>query len=94
MAGNKRWSGKELDYLRKNYLFVDVNEMAQHLGRSVNAIQWKASQLGILIRDGKLKNSEYKIVVNVTKEQYELLQGSPNISYIVRDALDHYFNKK
>lgn len=94
MAGNKRWSGKELEYLRNNYLFMDVNEMAQHLGRSVDAIQWKASQLGVHVRDGKLKNAEYKITVNVTKEQYELLQGSPNISYIVRDALDYYLNIK
>lgn len=94
MAGNKRWSGEDLEYLRKNYLFVDVRDISKHLGRSVDAIQWKASQLGLLIRDGKLRNAEYKIVVNVTKEQFELLEGSPNKSYIVREALDEYFKLK
>ena len=94
MAGNKRWSAQELEYLQSNYLFMNVKELSEHLGRSVDAIQWKASQLKILIRDGKMKNARFKIVVNVTKEHFELLEGSPNKSFIIREALDEYFKLK
>lgn len=94
MAGNKTWSGEELSYLRTNYLTKDVNDISNHLGRSVSAVQWKASQLGLLIRDGKLRNASYKIVINVTKEQFELLDKSPNKSDIARKALDKYFELK
>jgi DNA-directed RNA polymerase specialized sigma24 family protein len=47
MAGNKRWSRADLDILEQKYGSMPVEELAVLLGRSVDAVQWKASKAGI-----------------------------------------------
>ena len=47
MAGNKRWIGIEIDVLKENYGKIDVDILAEQLNRSVDAVHWQASKLGI-----------------------------------------------
>ena len=61
--------------------------------RSKNAIQWKASQLDILIRNGKQIRAEYKIIVNITEAQHVYLKIKRNHSRIIREALDLYIKE-
>lgn len=96
MAGNKRWSTDEIEYLEKNYRDNDIVKMISFLKRSEHAIHWKASQMGILQRDGKQRKASYKKVIAFTKEHHLFLKKSKNNSHIVRLALDLYIklNKK
>ena len=47
MAGNKRWSLKDVEYLKENYGVLHVSEISETLNRSIDAVHWKASSLGI-----------------------------------------------
>ena len=48
MAGNKRWSEKEIQYLRKHYQGTDIDDILRVLtNRSKASIHKKASDLGI-----------------------------------------------
>lgn len=47
MAGNKRWTEKDIATLRSEYGFTTVEELAKKLSRSVDAVRWKASKLRI-----------------------------------------------
>ena len=90
----KRWTSDELQVLKKHYIGNSIEEVLKLLpGRSKDAIQWKASQLGLLIRDGKQRKANKKIFVNVTAQHFEKLGHSRNHSRIVRNALDMYFDK-
>lgn len=90
----KRWSSEELEILRKNYVGNPIEKVVELLpGRSKDAIQWKANALGLLIRDGKQRKANKKIIVNITEEHFELLGHSRNHSRIVREALDLYFKR-
>jgi len=53
MAGNRRWSAKEIDYVIKNYGRVPVADIAKKLKRSKDSVHWKANSL-----DVKFKRSE------------------------------------
>lgn len=89
------WSVEELEILEKHYINNSIDKMMILLPkRSKNAIQWKASQLGLLIRNGKKLRAHNKIIVNITDEQLEFLGSIRNHSRIVRDALDLYIKKK
>ncbi|RKD96745.1 hypothetical protein [Marinifilum flexuosum] len=91
----KRWSADELQVLKKHYVGNAIEEVLKLLpGRSKDAVQWKASQLGLLIRDGKQRKANKKIIANVTEEHYKKLGHSRNHSRIVREALDLYFKEK
>ena len=95
MTSRKRWSSDELEILRKHYVGNAIEEVLKLLpGRSKDAVQWKASQLGLLIRDGKQRKADKKVIANVTKEHLELLGHSRNHSRIIREALDLYFKLK
>ena len=91
MAGNKRWGTEELEILKTDYQHSAIEEIVELLpDRSKDAIQWKASQLGLLIRNGKLIKANKKIIANVTEEQLQFLERKRNHSRIVREALDLY----
>lgn len=47
MAGNKRWTQDQLDFLQENYGRKDIKIIAKKLSRSLDAVHWKAKQLGI-----------------------------------------------
>lgn len=84
----KHWSFKDLEFLEKNYRSEDLKMICEKLGRSKNAVQWKASQLGYLIRDGKKEKADHKIIANITKKQYDFVTKNRNHSSIVRKAIN------
>lgn len=43
----KTWNSKELSILQDRYLFIDTKDLSELLGRTKNAIEQKASQLGL-----------------------------------------------
>jgi|GEM_PF-6284452 len=47
MAGFRRWSSNEIEFLTKKYGVLPVSEIAETLNRSEDAVHWKASSLGI-----------------------------------------------
>ena len=47
MAGNKRWTIADINTLKNEYGNEDITVLANKLGRSVDAVHWKASQLNI-----------------------------------------------
>jgi hypothetical protein len=94
MTGSKHWTEKELTLLIRKYETTPIEEMMKLLpGRSKNAIQWKASEIGCIIRDGKIRKAEYKMEINFTKEQADFLNKKRNHSRIVREALDLYMKR-
>ncbi len=89
-----KWTTEELEILKKEYQHSTIEEMVELIpGRSKDAIQWKASQLGFLIRNGKQIQAEKKIIANITNEQFEFLKKKRNHSRIVREALDLYIKQ-
>jgi len=51
----KYWKGKEIKFLRENYMNMTYNEIAQILGRTEGAVQYKAQELGFQKRKTKNK---------------------------------------
>lgn len=94
MASKERWTTKELEILKKEYEFVPIEELIELLpGRSKEAIQWKANNMGLIIRNGKQIKANHKIIVNITEEQFEFLQKKRNHSRVIREALKLYMEK-
>ena len=58
---SKDWSKEEIDYLREHYSRHTVNEVANHLGRSSNAVRIKAQRMEILT-DRYLSAEEEKYI--------------------------------
>lgn len=58
-----KYTEQELDSLREEYSDGDLDELSENLGRSKNAIQMKASRLG-LSRDKKMTNKSMSIEYN------------------------------
>lgn len=94
MAGNKAWSQEELDYLKANYHDAPLSALIEHLGRTKHAIEWKASQLGYLIRDGKRVKADNKIIVNITADQKAFLDQKRNHSALIRRLLDQHIKQE
>lgn len=63
MAGNRRWSENDLKILQSEYGRTNLSDLAQKLGRSVDALQWKASKEGI------------SFVREITVEQYNSIES-------------------
>ncbi len=62
MAGNKRWSDKEISVLRKYYAGSDIKELVKKLpNRSVNSIHKKASDLGVSFTKNERTNLDLRI---------------------------------
>ena len=75
------WSNDEIEKLEKFYESKSIEEMIILLpNRTKDAIQWKASNLGILKRDGKKLEAFKKVTINITQKQYDycLLYTSPS----------------
>lgn len=43
----KRWTDEELEYLKENYCNKSINEVSNHLGRTISGCRMKAVKLGI-----------------------------------------------
>ena len=84
----KHWSAEDLEFLEKNYQSENLEMICEKLCRSKYAVQWKASKLGLLIRDGKKEKASQKIIVNVTQKQYDFITKNRNHSSIVRKAIN------
>lgn len=56
MAGNRRWTSDEIDELKQNYSSSGVIYLSAKLNRSIDAIHWKASQLGIPYGENNIEN--------------------------------------
>lgn len=94
MAGNKAWSQEELDFLKDNYKDAPLSALIKHLGRTKHAIEWKASQLGYLIRDGNRVKADQKIIVNITAEHKAFLDKKRNHSALIRRLLDQHIKQE
>lgn len=62
MAGNKRWSDSDLKILQDEYGRTPLFDLAQKLGRSIDALQWKAAKEGI------------SFVREITVEKYDSIE--------------------
>ena len=74
MAGNKRWSEKETQYLRKHYQGTDIDDIVRVLtNRSKASIHKKASDLGISFKWNE-KNEIIVLLQDIVKrlEKMEL----------------------
>ncbi len=60
----KKWYKKEENYLKKNYLKLTYNELAQALNRNRKSIEWKLNNLN-------LKKSKFIPISNILKNYYE-----------------------
>lgn len=61
MAGNRRWTDFEEGIIQKEYGKTDLEKLANKLDRSVNAVQWKASKMGIPLKR-ELSKHEYQSI--------------------------------
>ncbi len=94
MAGKQPWSADELEILKKNYQNQPIEKMTQLLpNRSKDGIQWKASKLGLSIRNGRKVKADVKKVINFTRPQADYLEKTRNGSRIVREALNKHIKK-
>ena len=71
MAGNKRWTNKEIAILREEYGVTDNEELSVKLNRSIDSIHWKASKLNI----SYLKNSNILIKINNTEARLSKIEA-------------------
>lgn len=58
MVNGRVWTKKEIDYLKKNYLIKDYEEMIRDLNRSYQAVTLKASKLNFPVLLGQKKISD------------------------------------
>lgn len=70
-----RWSKKEENFLKKNYPQLNDRKLAQHLGRSVNAVEHKRRTLGLT---GRSKEREVDIDALVEEEKDKQLNAERN----------------
>ena len=95
MTKNKAWATEELDILKNEYMLSSIEEMIELLpGRTKHAIQWKASQMGLLVRNGKQVQANHKIIANITEKQSNYLKKKRNHSRIIREAIELYISIK
>ena len=69
MAGNKRWTLEDVEYLTKHYGVLPVAEVSKKINRSEDAIHWKASSLGLRFS----KKKEFASIVDILKSFEERL---------------------
>jgi len=90
-----RWTSDEKEILTKYYEFEPIEKLLELLpGRSQAAIQWKANNMGLMIRDGRQVKATYKIIINLTESHYNILKSHANQSRIIREALNMYFERE
>jgi len=54
---NKKWTEREVAYLKRNFYAKDINELATRLGRSANSVRIKAHILGLSENNGYNKDN-------------------------------------
>ena len=62
MAGNKRWSGEDLAILKKEYGITPITELAEKLGRTIDAVHWKASKTGVKFQPDDLIDIRERLI--------------------------------
>jgi hypothetical protein len=87
-----RWTAEQLEYLEKNYHNNDLPDLVKNIGKTKDAIQWKASSLGLLLRDGRDHGPIKKITIGINEKYLNYLKKNKhNQSGIIREALELYF---
>lgn len=43
------WTKEQDDYIRKHYYKISCREIGEHLGRTIKAVQTRASNIGVVI---------------------------------------------
>lgn len=71
MPNNKRYTQKELDFIKRNYNKMKVSEIADKLGRSEKAVRNKIERLGFKLE--KLKRNE---PFKWTKEREQVIKDN------------------
>lgn len=59
---NSKWSKKETQYLLDNYGKIDNKILSTKLGRSLDAIRWHASKLGLTNKEKEWTKEELKFL--------------------------------
>lgn len=62
MAGNKRWSGDDLEILKREYGITPVDALAEKLGRTIDAVHWKASKTGVKFQPDDLIDIRERLI--------------------------------
>jgi L-rhamnose mutarotase len=68
MRNIRKWTKKEEEYLKKNYLSYEMSKISKDLDRSISSITNKAFVLGLKNRNNKLSNLNK--LLNETNESY------------------------
>lgn len=71
---NKHWSNEDTAFLRENYGILPIDELANRLARSEEAVRWRASDLGLTKK--KLNWSKDELILlaeNLSSHTYEEL---------------------
>lgn len=76
MGGNKRWSATELELLEKKYGLVDIDILAAELGRSIDSVHWKASQMNLRFS----KNKDVNILVAILEKLESIEEKISNLN--------------
>ena len=71
MANGKRWTDKELEFLRTNYNNMSVSALADKLQRTYSSINSKMGKLGLVTRNTKHEFTPYEVSFIV--ENYKTL---------------------
>lgn len=80
-----RWKTTEVDYLKENYGNIDIAKMSTFLNRTVNAIQWKASSLGISFK----KDSDYFLRKEILKLNFRIDEMQKSIDKLLISNGNH-----
>lgn len=79
---NKHWSKKDIQYLKGNYGKVDNKILSAKLGRSLDAIRWKADSLGLTKSNTEWTKKELRFLYNnIAKLDYREIAEKLNKSY-------------
>jgi len=84
MAGNRRWTTEEINYLINEYGTTDIDNLSSKLNRSVDSIQWKAAQMNIEFKKNDLillnnKLEEILSRLDEVEQTVKKIELEPNI---------------
>lgn len=79
---NNKWSAKETQYLLANYGKIDNKILSAKLGRSLDAIRWKASKFGLTKKETEWSIEELQFLYeNITSLSYKEIAEKLNRTY-------------
>ena len=70
-AKTKRWNKEEIKFLEENYCEIDINELANKLGRTTQSIKEKTCSLGIQKEFRWTKEEDDILIKNISNYSYK-----------------------